>query len=232
MTDHFNGFSDEFYKFFDDLKANNNREWFAKNKSRYQDIVQETLSAFISDIAPCLNEISPHYRADPRPNRGSMFRIYRDARFSKNKSPYKEHAAVQLRHHLGKDAHAPAFYVHIEKGNIIFGGGIWTPPSDILLKIRTRIVEMPKLWQDIVEDDTILSYFGGIKGDGLKRHPRGFNPDLPFIDDLKRKSFFAAKNISNPKITMNAGFIDEVEKSFKTAAPLMKFINDAIGVSF
>ena len=79
-----------------------------------------------------------------------MFRIYRDARFSKNKSPYKEHAAVQLRHHLGKDAHAPAFYVHIEKGNIIFGGGIWTPQSDILLKIRTRIVEMPKLmWQQL-----------------------------------------------------------------------------------
>lgn len=232
MNDVFIGFDEDFWHFFRELKQNNNREWFADNKARYQDKIVGPVSAFISAIAPLLRDISPHYNADPRPNKGSMFRIYRDVRFSKDKRPYKEHAAAQFRHRMGKDVHAPGFYVHLEEGNLRYGGGIWTPPGDALGKIRQRITDKPKKWQAIIEDTAILEKCGGIKGDGLKRPPRGFDADAPHLEDIKRKSFFAIKATSNMDIAGTAAFVGEVIETFEAATPLMHFISDAVGAEF
>ena len=109
----FNGFPRDFFIFFQDLRKNNNRPWFNDNKNRYYESVVNPISEFIVCIAPRLKKISRHYTADPRPHGGSMFRIYRDTRFSKDKTPYKTHAGVQFRHKAGKGAHAPGFYVHL-----------------------------------------------------------------------------------------------------------------------
>lgn len=232
MTDPFTGFDADFWQFFTELKENNNREWFAAHKDRYKNRVVAPISAFISAIAPKLREISPHYCADPRPNRGSMFRIYRDVRFAKDKRPYKEHAAVQFRHRLGKNAHAPGFYVHLEAGNILYGGGIWMPPADILEKIRRRIVARPEKWQSVIQDKDFVRQFGSVRGDSLKRPPRGFEADSPHIEDIRRKSFFAMKPAEPSDIVSTAEFVDEVITIFETATPLMYFISDAIGVEF
>jgi len=232
MTTPFAGFDNDFWGFLSDLKRNNNRAWFEENKDRYKDNVVAPLSAFISAIGPRLQEISPHYKADPRPNKGSMFRIYRDVRFSKDKRPYKEHAAAQFRHHMGKDAHAPGFYVHLEAGNVRYGGGIWAPPSDVLGKIRSRIASKPQKWQAVIEDKLIQDHFGGIHGDSLTRPPRGFAADSPYIEDIKRKSFFAMKNIGTSNRVTSAHFVDDVIETFEAATPLMHFISDAIGTEF
>ncbi|NOZ42666.1 MAG: DUF2461 domain-containing protein [Alphaproteobacteria bacterium] len=232
MTDLFNGFGPDFWGFFADLKQNNDRQWFAVNKERYQRDVVAPVSAFISAIAPKLRQISPHYNADPRPNKGSMFRIYRDVRFSKDKRPYKEHAAAQFRHRRGRDAHAPGFYVHLEAGNIRYGGGIWLPPAQALGKIRQRILNKPQKWQAVIDDKNITARFGGIRGDGLKRPPRGFDAAAPHIEDIKRKSFFAMKDVSSAATAATAEFIDEVISAFEAATPLMYFISDAVGVEF
>ncbi|MCF8474690.1 MAG: DUF2461 domain-containing protein [Emcibacter sp.] len=231
MTEQFNGFDQNFWQFFSTLKHNNNREWFAVNKDRYHNHVVAPISAFIADIAPALQEISPHYNADPRPHKGSMFRIYRDVRFAKDGKPYKEHAAVQFRHRLGKDAHAPGFYVHLEEGNIRYGGGIWVPPSDVLLKIRERIAYYPEKWQSVIEDKDFIKNFKTIRGDSLIRPPRGFDASNPHIEDIKRKSFFAMKEgtLASAK---SADFVDEVIESFEAASPLMCFISDAVDVAF
>ena len=103
----FAGFGPGFFGFFEELSANNKREWFEPNKARYKEEVVGPLTAFIAAMGPLLAKISEEYVADPRPNGGSMFRIYRDVRFSKDKRPYKEHGACHFRHRLGKDAHAP-----------------------------------------------------------------------------------------------------------------------------
>jgi len=232
MTDNFTGFNADFWQFFAELKDNNNREWFAANKSRYQDKVVAPISAFISAIGPRLQNISRHYTADPRPNKGSMFRIYRDVRFAKDKRPYKEHAAAQFRHHLGKNAHAPGFYVHLERGNIRYGGGIWAPPADTLGKIRQRIVDKPDKWRAVIKNKDIIKQFGGIQGDGLKRPPRDIDADAAHMVDIKRKSFFAIKNAGSSEIASRADFVDEVIATFEAATPLMYFISDAIGVEF
>ena len=232
MTHNFGGFKKEFWQFFEELKENNNREWFEENKERYKTDIVSPISDFIIDMGEKLKEISPHYNANPKPNGGSMFRIYRDVRFSKDKRPYKENAGIQFRHKLGKDAHAPGFYVHLEPGNLFYGGGVWMPDNAALAKIRDRIVAHPKKWQAVIEDDGIVKKLGGIGGDGLSRPPRGYDPDHKFIDDLKRKSYFAMKHSTDKKLVTKPEFLDEVVCNFNASVPLMTFISDAVGVEF
>jgi len=142
----FKGFPKDLFAFFEDLNKNNNREWFNANKPRYLESIVEPMGDYIRNIAPLLQRISPHYRADPKPHGGSMFRIYRDTRFSKDKTPYKTHAACHFRHLAHGDAHAPGFYMHLEPGRVMFGGGIWRPSSKHLGLIREFIADNPSAW--------------------------------------------------------------------------------------
>lgn len=224
-------FEPSFLKFFRTLARNNNREWFNEHKPEYKQNVVQPLSGFITAMAPRLNKISKQFNADPRPNGGSMFRIYRDVRFSKDKSPYKLHAACQFRHKVGKDAHAPGFYVHIAPDEVIFGGGIWMPPNPVLNKIRDTIVDNPQEWQRIKKAKAVNELCGGIRGDGLKRPPKGYDPEHQHLEDLKRKSFFAMRH-EKPDFIFEKDFVDEIETTFKAAKPLMKYICFAMDIPF
>jgi uncharacterized protein (TIGR02453 family) len=223
-------FDREFFEFLEELKENNTREWFQSNKERYRSVVQEPLLRFISDIADPLQEISGEFVADPRPSGGSMFRIYRDVRFAKDKSPYKTHASAQFRHRAGRDAHAPAFYLHLEPGNVFVGAGSWHPGREALASIRTAIAEKPDEWMAVLEDGT-FSKRHRLVGDSLKRAPRGFDPGHPMIDELKRKDFISIEEFSQ-RTACSAGFIDLVAVSFAAAAPLVRFLTEAVGQEF
>lgn len=227
----FKGLPKDFFAFFRELAENNNKAWFEENKQRFRDVVQAPLSDFMTAIAPRVAKISKHIVVDPRPNGGSMFRIYRDVRFSKDKRPYKENAGLQFRHSLGRDAHAPGFYMHFEPDEIFFGGGVWMAEPDALQKIRRTIADKPKAWKGVVEDKAFKSKFDGVRGEALVRPPKGFDPGHPYIDDIKRKSFFAMHE-SVPKVAMSAHLVDDVEAAFKAAKPLMKFLCDALDVPF
>ena len=216
-------FTPKFFEFFQGLTKNNNRDWFNEHKPDYQQAVAQPMCAFVEAMGPRLRKISPHFVADPRAHGGSMFRIYRDVRFSKDKRPYKLHAACQFRHELGRDAHTVGFYVHVSLEEAVFGGGIWLPPKEELLKIRQNIVDNPHAWRQIRTNRQIKKLFGGIGGDGLKRPPRGFDPEHEHIEDLKRKSFFLMRR-EPAEIALDDGFIDEVEKTFRAAMPLMDYI--------
>ena len=136
----------ELFEFFRDLKQNNNKQWFQSNKERYEQQVRLPLQRFIMAFQRPLRRISPHYRADPRPVGGSLFRIYRDVRFSPDKSPYKTHGGIQFRHEAGKDVHAPGFYLHLEPANVFAAVGIWHPDSTALGRIRQALADDPKAW--------------------------------------------------------------------------------------
>jgi uncharacterized protein (TIGR02453 family) len=223
-------FNKHFFDFLKELKDNNTREWFQANKERYKSEVQEPLLRFISDFADPLYAISAEFVADPRPSGGSMFRIYRDIRFSKDKSPYKTHAAAQFRHRAGKDAHAPGFYLHLQPGNVFVGAGSWHPGGEAISGIRAAIAEKPDQWQAIIEN-VQFNKSHKLVGESLKRPPRGFDPEHPLIDELKRKDFISVENFSQTK-ACSAGFIDQVAKSFRTSAPLVKFLTEAVGQPF
>jgi len=120
-----NYFEPALFDFLRDLKQNNNREWFQKNKHIYESKVKQPLLEFIADFAPHLHKIHPRFVADPRPVGGSMFRIYRDVRFSEDKSPYKTQASAHFKHHkASKDVHVPGFYLHLEPGQCFTAAGV------------------------------------------------------------------------------------------------------------
>ena len=227
----FDGFPKDFFAFLRELKANNERPWFEANKQRFRDSVQAPMSEFIAAMAPRLAKISKKFTADPRPNGGSMFRIYRDVRFAEDKRPYKEHVACHFRHGVGKDVHAPGYYMHFSPGEVMFGGGMWMPPSDALARIREAIAKNPAAWRKVKTDKAFVKRFEDIDGDALTRPPSGFDPGHPFIADIKRKSFFALEE-GDVKLAQSPKLVDTVAASFKAASPLMKFLCRAQGVAF
>jgi len=223
-------FTKDLFNFLKDLKENNNREWFQDNKDRYRTSVQEPLLAFIGDFAPHLRKISPHFIADPRPSGGSMFRIYRDVRFSKDKSPYKTHAAAQFRHREARDVHAPGFYLHLEPGSVFVGIGLWHPEGATLTAVRDAIVSRPEAWQKAITDRRFTRHFT-LVGESLKRPPRGVDPDHLQIEHLKRKDFVASE-----KLTMKAALAPDFMATFTAccaaSVPFVRFLTEAVGLEF
>lgn len=225
----FSGFGKPFFSFFEELAHNNEKPWFEANRARYEDDVKATLRDFVVAIAPALEDISPNFTADPKK---SVFRIHRDVRFSKDKSPYKTNAGLHFRHARGKDAHVPGFYLHLEPSGVFYGGGVWKPDSAALGAIRDAIATKTNAWEKAKADPKLKAAFGQLReGDPLVRPPRGYDPEHPAIEDLKKRSFFLMKEVKASKAG-NAAFVDEVATTFAAAKPVLKFITQALGETY
>jgi uncharacterized protein (TIGR02453 family) len=223
-------FAPELFRFLSELKAHNDRDWFAEHKQRYETAVRDPFLQFVADLAPRLKKISPRFVADPSAVGGSMMRIYRDTRFSKDKTPYKTAVAAHFWHSDGKEGATPAFYLKLEPGDSAVGAGIWRPEPSALKRIRKAIVDDEKGWARIVQGREFRSSCG-MAGESLKRPPPGFAPDHPFIEDIKRKDFATSVQIADRRVTAPA-FMDDLLDSFATAAPFLKFLTKAIGLAF
>ncbi len=228
MTDR--EFGPELFAFLRELKANNDREWFQANKHRYENDVLEPALAFIEDFGYRLQEISPHFAADPRRSGGSLFRIYRDTRFSKDKTPYKTNVGIHFRHEHAKDAHAPGYYLHIGPGEVFAGGGIWHPGTEPATRIREAIVADPDRWKRATRGGAFAKRLE-LGGDSLKRVPSWADVEHPFADDLKRKDFFGWARLSESDV-LAPGFLDEYARICRGVAPLMQFLCDALDVPY
>jgi uncharacterized protein (TIGR02453 family) len=211
-------------EFMRELRANNDREWFAANRARYEAQVREPALAFIEDFAPHLAEISAHFVADPRPSGGSMFRIHRDVRFARDKSPYKTHVGIHFRHERSRDAHAPGFYLHLEPGACMCAAGIWRPDRDTLGRIRAAIAADPDGWRAATAGRGME-----LEGEALKRPPAGYAADHALIEDLKRKDFAASRPLSDAEVT-GPGFIERYAGACADATPFVGFLCRAVGV--
>jgi len=222
--------SNELFTFLLELKVNNNRPWFQEHKKRYEQEVKEPLQRFISDFVPYLTSVNTNFVADPRGVGGSLFRIYRDTRYSKDKTPYKTHAGLHFRHRRGKDVHAPGYYLHLDPDECFVGVGIWHPDSKSLKKIREAIVARPEEWTKVVSDPEFCRHFKR-EGDSLKRGPKGFDPDHPLIDDLKLKDHVAGKAVS-PTETTQIDFIDQFADLCQKTAPFMGFLTRALDLEW
>lgn len=220
-------FTPALFKFMRDLAANNDRDWFAANKDRYVNDLKDPAQRFIVDFGAPLVKISPHFLADPRPNGGSLFRIYRDIRFSKDKRPYKDHTGLHFRHTAGKSAHTPGFYLHLQSGNSFVGVGLWRPDTPTLKLIRNALVEDPNRWKKAVGGKKFQADFK-VSGESLKRPPKGYDPDHPLIDVLKMKDFTAFAPLTQKQVT-SPGFLDEFAGLCRSGGSLVKFVCEAIG---
>lgn len=223
-------FTPALFSFLRDLKANNDRDWFAANKDRYERDLLEPSLAFIREFDSLLQEISPHFVADDRRSGGSLFRIYRDVRFAKDKSPYKTHAGIHFRHASAKDAHAPGYYLHLEPREVFVGLGIWHPDTTTANRIRAAIVEDPQGWKDAVYDTPFAASFE-LAGDSLKRPPRGFDAAHPLVDDLRRKDFIGVTRLSQGTVT-RPDFLERFGDLCMDGSALMSFLCRSLDVPY
>ena len=219
-------FSPRLFAFLRELEQNNDRDWFNASKARYVSDVRDPMLDFIAGFAPHLARISGCFVADPRANGGSLFRIYRDVRFARDKRPYKTNAGAHFRHQAGRNAHAPGFYLHMEPGGGFAASGVWHPDGPALEKIRGAIAGDPARWRKVTTPRA-LGPRAEMAGESLKRPPRGWDPDHPLIEDLKRKDFFALARFSEAEACA-AGFMDEFAKACRKFSALTRFLTEAL----
>jgi uncharacterized protein (TIGR02453 family) len=211
-------------RFLRELGRNNRRDWFQGNKTRYEEEIQAPALRFIEAMGPRLGKISPHVVADARPFGGSLSRIYRDTRFSKDKSPYKTHVGIHFYHEeSAADRNLPGFFFHMEPGGSRVGSGIWHPGPPDLTKIRDAIVGSPTSWGTVVGD--------GLKvgGESYARVPRGYDATHRYADDLRRKDFYTMRPLPDA-VVVSPTFGRTFETTCREINPLNAFLAKAIGV--
>ena len=213
-------FGDGLFTFLRDLGANNDRAWFQANKARYVEEVEAPMRRFVDDAGMRLAEISPSYAE------GSIFRIYRDTRFSHDKRPFKTSVAAQFRHGTHRKDHGlPGFYVHLSPDHSLGGGGLYRSDPDALGRVRDRIVAEPDEWAAVLA--------GGleIQGDALKRPPAGYDPAHRFVEDLKRKDHIVMEGYTEAKVC-GPEFLERYVTTCARIAPLVAFLTRSLDLSW
>ena len=221
-------FTPALFTFLRQLKSHNNREWFQTRRARFTTDVEAPMLRFITDAGPRLSGISRAVIADPRRTGGSLYRIYRDTRFSADKSPYKVNVAASFSHEAKRDtkkalASVPGFYLHLEPGDSFGGGGIYHPDMPTLTRIRTAIVQNGKGWTAVKRTGI------EIEGDRLSRAPAGFDPAHRFIEDLRLKDFYTLTSFSEENVCA-PDFLDRYIDCCRKSAPLVGFVAKAMGL--
>lgn len=219
----FTGFPPEGISFLRRLKANNNREWFAAHKEEYLEFVRLPMQSLLAALAVPLEKTAPGMLVDPKKG---MFRIYRDTRFSKNKTPYKTHVSAII-HPRGHWEESAGLYVHIEPGEVFLGGGIYMPDGAQIKMIRSGVASRSKEFLAIVEGKGFRKRFGALRGDRLSRAPLGYPPDHPMIEWLRWKQYFVAEEWPE-KSSAGKDFVRKVAESFSVMMPLVNFLNAAL----
>lgn len=228
MADRF--FSQASFNFLTRLDANNNRDWFDRHRQEYEDAVRTPALEFIAAMASDIEAIFPHFLAVPKKVGGSLMRVHRDVRFGKDKRPFKTNIGIQFRHFLGKDVHAPGFYVHLEPKECFLGVGIWHPDAPALGHIRQAIAKNSAAWLKASRDGKFAKVFE-LAGESLVNAPRGYAKNHPLLEDLKRKDFIAITGFSR-ELVVSARFQPKVVQSFRAAVPYMKFLCKTLELPF
>jgi uncharacterized protein (TIGR02453 family) len=223
-------FSTATFRFLRALDRNNSRDWFAAHKDDYERHVREPFLQLIGDLQVPLQKISPHYRADTRKNGGSLFRIFRDTRFSNNKLPYKPWQGARLAHERHREIQAPVFYMHVQPGECFAGGGIWHPEPDALKHIREFLADNPAAWKRATRSKAFREHLQ-LGGEALVRPPRGYDPAHELIEDLKRKDFVASASFTE-ELACSAELLPWIVTTFRQVAPLLDYLCAAQELEF
>jgi uncharacterized protein (TIGR02453 family) len=219
-------------RFFRELRRNNVKAWFEAHRSEYERAVKEPMRALVEELDARLARLAPEIMGDPR---RSIFRIYRDIRFSRDKSPYKTHAACWFYHRdgdrrVGSEAEGggAGFYFQIAPGASFVGGGIWMPPRSVLGRIRDAIAEDPRGFERVVRAPSLVRRFGGLSDDAvLKRMPRGFGEHHPAARWLKYQSFTVGRELTDAQAT-SPRLASLLEGDFAVMLPLVRWLNRAL----
>jgi uncharacterized protein (TIGR02453 family) len=216
--------------FLQDLDLHNERPWFKAHQDDYESLIREPLRQFIRDVAgPVHSRISRHLVCDDRKVGGSLFRIQRDTRFAKDKTPYKTNSGVAFHHEAGRESTGPTLYLNVEPGNCFLGVGVYRPPSDALRSLRDAMVARPATW--VKARDAVVGKGWSLHGDQLTRAPRGFDPGHPLIDDLRRTSLAFTRPITERQIT-SPKLVEQFVAWCEQTLPVLRWQAKTLAVPF
>lgn len=236
-------FTDDTFKFLRQLARNNDRDWFIRNKERYEASVRGPALRLITDLGDPFKDISSQLTAVAKPVGGSLFRIHRDTRFAGDKSPYKTHIGMYFAHAAATQAarndasggapgrlDAPGLYLHVEPGRCFMGGGIWHPQSETTRRIRDYMVSNPASWKKATRDAKFRKVFA-LDGDALVRPPKGYDPAHELIEDLKRKDFIASTAIDDAML-LRPDLVKQLMRRYLLMGPMLDWLCGALDLDF
>jgi len=203
--------------FFKKLKKNNNRDWFAENKPKFKELELE-IKAFGEELKDRLNEFD-------NVDRFKLFRIYRDVRFSKDKTPFKTHFGLTW--HRTKPLYRGGYYLHISPGKNFLACGFWDPNPNDLKRIRKEIEYDAKELRDIISSKEFFSVWGNLEGSELKTAPRNFDKNHPNIDLIRKKQFIFSISYSDEEVC-EPQFINKLENALKMVRPFTDYMSDVL----
>ena len=224
-------FTEPTFKFLRGLARHNSREWFLAHKTGYDAHVRAPFQRLLTDLQPALAGASEHYRADPKPVGGSLFRIQRDTRFANDKTPYKPWQGARLFHARGRQVEAPSFYIHLQPGNCFVGAGLWHPQGETLRRVRHFIVDNPGSWQAAAHAPAFRRRYDLDEDEMLVRPPRGFPADFAFIDDLRHKNFVALRAIDDT-VMLGPRLRQVLSADLVALAPFVDYLCAALDLEF
>lgn len=211
-------------RFLKQLAQNNDREWFQANRKEFE-AAQDNVTALAGYLIGEIGKFDPAVSGlDPK---SCVFRIYRDVRFSNDKSPYKTNLGAYISPG-GRKSMQPGYYIHIQPGQCFVAGGKHMPDAVELLRIRTSIAGDARAFEKIVEKRSFVDNFGELHGERLSRPPKGFSDDSPAIEYLKLKSYTVVKDYRNSKVITSTEFPKAVVKDFKAMFPLVEYLRAAL----
>jgi uncharacterized protein (TIGR02453 family) len=218
----FAGFPVEMPRFFRALKKNNDRDWFQPRKEQYVQFVYQPMTELVMALNRELQKIAPEYIAEPKK---AIFRIYRDTRFSADKTPYKTHVgAFFTRRGVTSGA---GLYMHFSDNSLFVGGGVYHPEREVLLAVREHVRDNHGALRKILAQSKVKSLFGEIGGDSLTRVPKGFDCEHPAADLIKHKDWLLSAEME-PTIATTAAVYKEILSRFRVIVPFVEFFNQPL----
>lgn len=207
----------DLFSFFSKLKQNNNRDWFQSNKAEFK-LLEGQVKLF-------MKEIEQNLQIHDKIEKAKMFRIYRDVRFSKNKTPYKTHFGLAF--HREKPALRGGYYLHLEPENSFLGVGFWAPEKEDLQRIRKELEIDAEEYRQIMDNKAFKKHWGSLSGEEVKTAPKGFSKEHPNIDLIKKKQHVFIKNFSDQEV-LSSDFIRVIDTHFQNIRPFFEYMSHVL----
>jgi uncharacterized protein (TIGR02453 family) len=222
VSTRFPGFPAEAMQFFRGLARNNHRDWFLPRKPVFEEKVRRPMFELVDAVNGALKRFAPEYATDPAK---AVYRFYRDTRFSKDKTPYKDHIAASFRHRgLGGEGGGAGYYFAVSHKELAIGGGIYMPMPETLLAVRGHVAEHHQQFRKLIRAKAVARLFGEMQGEQLTRVPKGFCADHPAANLLRYKQFLLYIELPPDSITTSQVY-DEILARFKAMTPFLQFLN-------
>lgn len=224
MKSTFNGFPEKMHWFFRELRKHNDRDWFEAHKDIYLECVKAPMEDLTARVMAAVSRFAPEHAGEPKK---AIYRIYRDTRFSNDKTPYKTNTGALLRRADLPKNESASFYFAVSDKCVEVAGGSYMPGPDQLRLIRSHIAANTKQFEKLVTNRALIATVGPLLGEKLSRPPKGFGPDTPGVEYLKAKQWYHYIEL-DASLALSGGLVEQLTSRFKKLLPMVQFLNEPL----